>query len=157
MIYLADRLVGSSEGLLDYARLVSISGGKYIHATENFTDYERTHLQALKRCIFKTNTVLALPPNSSLKGYFNWRIMEIKQYGFDRHWYRMATMKTLEYMDNFYTSYVSRDFEPKPLNLGKIQAALCILVFGYICAFVAFIFELYCHQNKMCLCSQINQ
>lgn len=145
---LARKVVDSSNGLVEYARLVIITDGNNIQETENFTDYEKTHLRVLKGCVFKTNTALVLPLNSPLVDYFNRRIMEINENGLDKHWYRMATIKTVRYMDNFYTSYVSRDFEPTPLNWRKVQAAFYVLIFGFICASVAFVFELYC--RKLC-------
>lgn len=131
------------------AKLVRITGPRYITNTENYTEYEKTQLHTVKGCPLSMNNVMDLQYKSPYLDYFNGQIIRLREHGFELYWYNMATSKaSSRYMNNFYTTYNEYYFEHKPLNLSKIVGALFILAGGYLCSLIIFIAEVYSHERN---------
>lgn len=147
---LAEKLVDNSNGLKEYARIVKVVGKRYALDTENYTAYDKTRLTVIDYCTFTVDTALPIQYNSQLLPYINQGIVDLQEHGFNHHYYEMVASNPINKlamydMNNFRTSYVNYNFEHKPLNLPKIQAAFWLLTAGCICAFVVFILEICCH------------
>lgn len=131
------------------ARLARTVGSRCVMNTDNYTEYERTHLHLVKECVYKVNTVMVLQGNSPYTDYFNKQVLKLKEFGLDQYWLEMAISKTaVGYMDNFYTSYVGFDVEPKSLTCRKLEGAFFLLVFGYFCSLIGFVAEICWHKRS---------
>lgn len=151
---LSRNVVDKNDGLADYARIVTIVGKKFAIHTENFTDYDKTKLRAIKDCVYSLDRVFTLQANSSLLDYFDRRILDLQEHGFDQHYLEMIASKALNKMimypaKNVYRTYIDSDEEHKPLSWDKTQAAFWLLMTGYVLSFAVFLLELHYGKNEI--------
>lgn len=127
----------------DFARIVKLIGQKYVSDTDTFDEYKKTHLRLLKECLFQSYSTFVLRKYSRYVPFFNKMLMRLNEHGFITHWYKQSTINPrYNYMNNFFSSYVSESFGHVSINFSKLKGAFVMLGIGSVLALIAFVREI---------------
>lgn len=130
----------------NFARFVKLIGQKYVSDTDMLDEDRKTHLRLLKECLFESYSSFALQRHSKYTPFFNKMLMRLNEHGFITHWYWQSTINPrYNYMNNFFSSYVSESTEHVSFDVSKLKGVFLLLGVGLMLALLVFLCEVQMH------------